>query len=109
MQIIAGSQNDTIRISAAQDNSLLADVNGQKFLLPIKNDPSSGSRLFIQAGEGEDKVTIDSNVKIYAFINMGDGKAGTLYSGGGFVSGEEEPNLRQRYTPQNYNPVQTSA
>lgn len=109
IQIIAGSQNDTIRISAAQDNSLLADVNGQKFLLPIKNDPSSGSRLFIQAGEGEDKVTIDSNVKIYAFINMGDGKAGTLYSGGGFVSGEEEPNLRQRYTPQNYNPVQTSA
>ncbi|MBJ2244054.1 hypothetical protein [Pseudomonas haemolytica] len=109
MQIIAGSGNDTIRISAAEDNSLLAEVNGQKFLLPIKNDPSGGSRLFIQAGDGEDKVTIDSNVKNYAFINMGDGKAGTLYSGGGFVSGEEEPNLKQRYTTQNYNPVETSA
>lgn len=61
----------------------MAEVNGQKFLLPIKNDPAGGSRLFLQAGDGDDKVTIDSNVKNYAFINMGDGKAGTLYSGGG--------------------------
>ncbi|MGR3963011.1 hypothetical protein FW800_00840 [Pseudomonas sp. 910_23] len=109
MQITAGNGNDTIRISAAEDNSLLAEVNGQQFLLPIKNDPAGGSRLFIQAGDGDDKVTIDSNVKNYAFINMGEGKAGTLYSGGGFVSGEEEPNLRQRYTTQNYKPVGTSA
>lgn len=109
MQIITGAGNDTLRISVGPDNSLMAEVNGQKFLLPIKNDPAGGSRLFLQAGDGDDKVTIDSNVKNYAFINMGDGKAGTLYSGGGFVSGEEEPGLKRRYHPQNYNPVQASA
>ena len=109
MQIITGNGDDNVRISATENNSLIAEVNEQKFLLPIKNDSSSGSRLFIQTQEGEDKVTIDSNVNNYAFINMGDGKAGTLYSGGGFVSGEEEPSLKQRYHEQNYKPVEPSA
>lgn len=63
MQIITGAGNDTLRISVGPDNSLMAEVNGQKFLLPIKNDPAGGSRLFLQAGDGDDKVTIDSNVK----------------------------------------------
>lgn len=103
--IQTGKGADNVRIMAAEDGSMVADINGEKFLLPIKNDATGHSRLFISTQDGEDKTIIDSNVKNYAFILPGEDKNGSLYRGGGFTSGTEEARLTQRYRFQNYNPV----
>lgn len=103
--IQTGKGADTVHIMAAEDGSMVADINGEKFLLPIKNDATGHSRLFISTQDGEDKTIIDSNVKNYAFILPGEDKNGSLHRGGGFISGAEEPRLTQRYRNQNYNPV----
>ncbi|WDU61019.1 hypothetical protein LRS56_19470 [Pseudomonas poae] len=103
--IKTGDGADTVHIMAAEDGSMVAQINGEKFLLPIKNDATGRSRLYITTQGGDDKTIIDSNVKNYAFILPGEDKNGSLYRGGGFVSGAEEPRLAQRYRPQNYNPT----
>lgn len=104
-QIKTGNGDDKVRISAAADGSLMANINGESFLLPVKNDPTGQSRLFLQTQEGSDNVTIDSNVKNFSYINLGADKSGTVYTGGGFVSGPEETKQDQQYRNQNYNPV----
>ena len=103
--IKTGDGADTVHIMAAEDGSMVAQINGEKFLLPVKNDATGHSRLYITTQGGDDKTIIDANVKNYAFILPGEDKNGSLYRGGGFVSGTEEPRLAQRYRPQNYNPV----
>lgn len=107
--IKTGDAPDTVHIKAANDGSMVADINGENFLLPIKNDETGRSRLYISTQGGEDKVIIDANVKNYAFILPGEDKNGSLHSGGGYVSGAEEPRLAQRYRPQNYNPSASAA
>lgn len=104
-QIKTGNGDDKVRISAADDGSLMANINGEQFLLPVKNDPTGQSRLFIQTQEGNDNVTIDSNVNNFSYINLGADKSGTVYTGGGYVSGPEEKKQDQQYRSQNYNPV----
>jgi hypothetical protein len=104
-QIQTGDGDDNVRISAADDGSLIADINGENFLLPVKNDPTGRSRLFLQTQKGEAHVTIDSNVKNFSYINLGADKSGTVYTGGGFVSGPQETKQDQQYRNQNYNPV----
>ncbi|AZE59836.1 MULTISPECIES: hypothetical protein [Pseudomonas fluorescens group] len=104
--IKTGDGDDKVRISAADDGSLIADINEEKFLLPVKNDPTGRSRLFIQTREGNDSVIIDSNVKNFSYINLGAEVSGTVYMGGGFVSGPEEAKQDQQYRNQNYNPLQ---
>ena len=104
--IKTGDGDDKVRISAADDGSLIADINGEKFLLPVKNDPTGRSRFFIQTQEGSDSVTIDSNVKNFSYINLGSEMSGTVYMGGGFVSSPEEAKQDQQYKNQNYNPLQ---
>ncbi|MFL1548726.1 hypothetical protein ACI77I_06405 [Pseudomonas sp. D47] len=103
--IQTGKEADNVRIMAAEDGSMVADINGEKFLLPIKNDATGHSRLFISTQDGEDKIIIDSNVKNYSYILPGEDKSGSLYRGGGFTSRAEEDRQAQRYTFQNYNPV----
>lgn len=104
-QIKTGNGDDQVRISAADDGSLIANINGEQFLLPVKNDATGRSRLFIQTQEGDDSVTIDSNVKNFSYINQGAQVSGTVYMGGGFVSNPEEAKQDQQYRNQNYNPV----
>ncbi|MBV4478890.1 hypothetical protein [Pseudomonas khavaziana] len=104
--IKTGNGDDKVRISAADDGSLIADINGEKFLLPVKNDPTGRSRFFIQTQEGNDSVIIDSNVKNFSYINLGAEMSGTVYMGGGFVSNPEEAKQDQQYRNQNYNPLQ---
>ena len=77
-------QSDTIRITVGADNKLTAYINGMSHKLPFSAN-GEDQYLVIRTGAGNDRISIDSLVKINVTVNAGKGDD-MIHAGGGQTS-----------------------
>ncbi|WP_338574258.1 calcium-binding protein [Pseudomonas canadensis] len=85
--ITTDGADDVIKITKDKNNDLFAEINGVSVKLDINETNQFGSQgtLFIDAGDGDNEVSIASDVKASVTIKTGNG-ADRVVTGGGFAS-----------------------
>lgn len=94
--INTGNENDRIHIRLGSDNKVTADVNGESYPLNLENEKALKT-LLIKTNGGNDRVTVDEDVKNTVAIYTGDGDD-HVKSGGGLTfaylgNGDDEASL----------------
>lgn len=84
--ITTDSADDVIKITKDKNNDLFAEINGVSVKLDINEANQFGSQgtLFIDAGDGDNEISIASDVKVRVSIETGKGDD-RVVTGGGFA------------------------